>query len=187
MCLTALVREITNANFGLVIAYVLPGFTALIGVSFFTPAVYDWLHGDLGGGPTLGGFLYVTLASVAAGLMASTLRWLIIDAFHHRTGIPRFNWNFAALHERLAAFELLVEAHYRYYQFYGNSMIAAAFSFGAYHVVNGWRSWWTVVAFTGAEILLWLGSRSTIRNYALRGAMLLGEKPRLVYPIGPEH
>lgn len=175
-------RELSGVNFGLAIAYLLPGFILLVGVSTFSPEVHEWLHGG-GSGPTIGGFFYVTLASLGAGLLASTVRWLLVDAIHHRTGIPRFDWNYAVLHERLEAFELLVESHYRYYQFYGNSLVAVAFTFTAFHAAHGWPSWRWLVAFAAVETLLWLGSRSTLANYARRGAMLLGDRRPLLHPV----
>jgi hypothetical protein len=38
-------RDVTGQNFGLLIAYVLPGLTALWGVSFFSDTVRSWLNG----------------------------------------------------------------------------------------------------------------------------------------------
>ena len=72
-------KELSVANFGILIAYVLPGFTALWGVSYFSETVQVWLGSSAGDAPTVGGFLYVTLAAVGAGMTVSTVRWMIVD------------------------------------------------------------------------------------------------------------
>ena len=110
--------ELSHKNFGLLIAYVLPGFAAVWGISQFSPTVESWIATSGQGGPTIAGFLYVTLASLAAGLTVSAVRWVIIDRFHHATGLKPPCLEFANLDDRLQGFLALVENHYRYYQFY---------------------------------------------------------------------
>lgn len=110
--------DVTRSNFGLLIAYLLPGFTLLWGLRELSPTVEQWLGSTPHDAPSIAGFLYGTLASVAAGLTVSTLRWLLIDTIHHRTGVPLPDWNFAGLRDRVAGFDVLIEIHYRYYQFY---------------------------------------------------------------------
>ncbi|NQT12021.1 MAG: hypothetical protein HQ582_04700, partial [Planctomycetes bacterium] len=88
-------KEIPVANFGLLIAYVLPGFVALSGLSLFSPTVMAWLHGVPDGCPTAAGFLYVTLASIGIGMTVNALRWLTLDSLHHRTGVHYPAWDFS--------------------------------------------------------------------------------------------
>jgi hypothetical protein len=38
--------EMSQKNFGLLIAYLLPGFVVLWGISFFSPTVQSWLTGS---------------------------------------------------------------------------------------------------------------------------------------------
>src|SRR5690349_516816 len=102
-------------NFGLFIAYVLPGFTALQGLPFPANHAAAW---GTEGGATLSGFLSGTVEAVAVGLTVSTVRWLVIDTVHHRTGLKPPAWDFARLERSVEAFELLVHIHYRYYKFY---------------------------------------------------------------------
>jgi hypothetical protein len=111
-------NALSNENFGLVIAYVLPGFVALWGVSFFSPTVESWIAVSQQGAPTVAGFMYVTLASIGTGLTVSGVRWLIIDTVHHLTGLTRPAWKFVNLDDKLQGFLTLNEGHYRYYQFY---------------------------------------------------------------------
>jgi hypothetical protein len=180
------VKEVSGENFGFLIAYVLPGFVSLWGVSHFSPTVRGWLitsASTASTSPTVGGFLYVTLASVAAGLTASTIRWALIDRLHEVTGIKRPRWDDSRLHERLGAFEALVENHYRYYQFYGNMLVALLFLFVARLVAAG-RSIADInpldCAILALGALYWAGSRDTLRKYFSRAELVLGTIEREV-------
>jgi len=172
-------RGVSTNNFGLLIAYLLPGFTCLWGLSAVSETMRSWLGTPPTNAPTVGGFLYVTLASVAAGLTVSTVRWALIDATHHWTGIPRPKWDFSRLEQNVASFDVLGENHYRYYQFYGAMAIAVAFVYAAQCIADGF--WpppfgWGALGVLFIEVLFFAGSRDTYRKYILRGNSLLGKK-----------
>ena len=170
-------RDLSEKNFGVVIAYVVPGFVALWGVAYFSPTVASWIAVSQATSPTVGGFLYVTLASLAAGLIVSAVRWALIDTLHHATGVKQPNWEFANLDERLHGFLALVENHYRHYQFFGNTLIAAAFTYRAHLIADGrqiWRDGWTAFGFVILEIILFIGSRDALQKYYHRAERLLG-------------
>ena len=133
-------NTLSNQNFGLVIAYLLPGFVSLWGVSYFSPTVDAWITASQQNAPTVAGFMYVTLASLAAGVTVSAVRWAMIDHLHHATGIVPPAWKFANLEGKLQGYLTLIENHYRYYQFYSNMFVAAAFSFAARVVSGGLQS-----------------------------------------------
>ena len=166
-------RAVTNQNFGLLIAYVLPGFVTLWGLSHVSTTIASWLGSSSTDLPTVGGFLYVTLASVGAGLTVSTMRWLVIDTIHHRTGISRPAWDYSRLAERTAAFQVLVEDHYRFYNFYSNGLTAIWLSAALR---------WSSLSFSALEaagllplsILFWLGSRDTLKRYYRNVDHMLG-------------
>lgn len=167
--------EVTTKNFGLLIAYILPGFTVLWAVSWYSPTVQTWLGTSIADAPTVGGFLYVTLGSVGAGLTVSALRWLLLDSLHHRTGIPKPRWDFSRLDAKLNAFDVLNEQHYRYYQFYGNMLVSLV-------LATALRGWYSIqstsdglmlVGIVGLGLLLFIGSRDTLGKYYRRIAELL--------------
>ena len=54
-------NQITSPAFGLVIAYLIPGFLALAGLSPHLPTVQAWLGTLPDESPSVGGFLYVTI------------------------------------------------------------------------------------------------------------------------------
>jgi hypothetical protein len=168
-------QEASVNDFGLLIAYVLPGFAALWGMTYVSPEIRGWIGTAPVDVPTVGGFLYTTVASVAAGLTVSTVRWLIIDAVHHWTGLRRPQWDFARFQEHVIGYNVLTDIHYRYYQFYGNSCIALLWVALMRRFTLGWPRLPDAVE-SGLLLLLvifFLGSRDTLRKYYLRTGQLL--------------
>lgn len=106
-------KDVNSDNFGLLIAYLIPGFIALWSLQSLLPSGPFTLSIPVESEPTIGGFLYGTLASTAAGLVISAIRWAIIDQIYHRTGIPAPAWDFRKLQANLTAFESHVQDHYR--------------------------------------------------------------------------
>jgi hypothetical protein len=169
------VGDISARNFGLLIAYVLPGFVALWGVGYASETVRSWLMGVGSNGPSVGGFLYVILGSVACGMTASAVRWAALDRLHHSTGLHCPKFDFSKLQGKLDAFERIVEYHYQYYQFYGNTLIALLFAYPMWRV-HGNGSLLTDFLFLGVEAVFAAGSRDALRLFYRRGTQLLGEK-----------
>jgi len=170
------VRDISPFNFGLVIAYLVPGFVILWGLSFHFATVRSWLAVTAGSAPTVGDLFYATLASVACGMFANMARWAVFDTINHHTGVRLPAWDFSRLHERLAAYELLVEFHYRFYQFGANVLVAVLFTYAAFRTTpRGWAyQWgWVDVGFVLVCIILFLGSRDALRKYYRRAGALL--------------
>ena len=170
-------QELSNRNFGLMIAYLIPGFIAVWGISYLAPEVSRIMVGTTEDGPTLGGFMYVTLGSIAAGMTSNAVRWAILDSLHHQTGLKRPELDDATLHERVTAYEWLVENHYRHYQFYGNTLCAVMFTYLCWQAsltdLKPGVDWHDGAA--GAlSLILAAGSRSTLARYYRRSESLLG-------------
>ncbi len=166
------VNDVTNQNFGLLIAFVLPGFILLWGLQPHSEMISSWLGHATAEVPSVGGFLYISMASVGVGQLVSTFRWLVIDSLHHRTGINPPKWNFKRLKDRVSAYDRLIEIHYRYYQWHANGLIAVT----AAAILR-----WNANGFSGRELLLllyvdlllYLGSRDTLSKYYRRVEELL--------------
>lgn len=169
--------ELSDKNFGLLVAYVLPGFVSLWAVGRFSETVKSWIVTSQHGAPTVAGFLYVTLASLTMGLTVSAIRWAVIDTLHHATGIKPPKWEFASLDQRLQGFHGLVENHYRYYQFYSNMSISALLAYLA-HALSESTSLCQPslqeLGFILLEFILLAGSRDSLRKYYDRAERLLG-------------
>lgn len=172
-------NTVSDRNFGILIAYLVPGFTTLWGASFFSVTIREWLTGATAEGPTVGGFLYVTLAATAAGLTVSTIRWATIDTIHHKTGIARPTWDFGQMQRHFNAYDRLEYNHYAYYKAHGNMVIAMAFLFLARRVSLGLFLWgWIDLAVIALGAIFFSGSRDTLRKFYVRTTQLLATSSR---------
>jgi hypothetical protein len=165
-------KETYPSNFGLLIVYVIPGFTALQGLpSPSSLPAAKTLIGS-GGESSLAGFLYVTIEAITAGLIVSAARWLILDSLHHRTGVRRPTLDFASLDRNVAAFELLVTGHYWFYQWYANMVVALVWAYATLADVRPGRGW----AYGLLIALFFVASRDALKKYYERVGDLL--RPR---------
>jgi chromate transport protein ChrA len=169
-------KDVTDKNFGTIIAFLLPGALLLWGLSLALPDVGDWfLLASAEKGPSVGGFLFSSLAALSLGLLLSAIRWLIIDHIHEWTGIAKPNLKFEKLTDQhtLSAFSGVVENHYRYYQYYANSLIAIIFATIVYFGTNGFPGWVISAIVAFVCIALFLGSRDALSKYYERAGKIL--------------
>lgn len=172
-------QGVSARKFGLLIAYVLPGFVVLWGAGCVCPPVHLWLVGSTASGPDVGGFLHISIGSVAAGMTVSALRWAVVDGLHALTGLPRPVWNDTRLNERLEAFEALVDNHFRYYQFYANTLVALALAYPTWRLTSNAPAFcWADLGFVLVEGVFLAASRDALRHYYRRTALLLGQQER---------
>lgn len=132
------------------------------------------------GSATIGSFFYVVLSAIGTGLTTSCIRWLTIDSLHYWTGLRPPAWSFSQLAGRTEAYHLLNENHYKYYQFYANSVVAIIFAYCAWrskHSLDdaplGWAELWSL----GLVVIFFAGSRDTLgRFYQRLGEVLEAEQ-----------
>ncbi len=155
-------QSVTNDNFGPLIAYLVPGATVLFGLSQFEPALQSWFAVNPTQAPTIGGFLYLTIASIACGMVVSAVRWAVVDTLHHITGLPLPPLDFSKLGQNVDAFNLLIEIHYRHYQFNANMLVATAIAYISYRIKHHAPLSWLDVGFVLLEIIFLTTSRDTI-------------------------
>jgi hypothetical protein len=166
-------KEVPLNDFGLLIAYVLPGFAALWGVSFIYPEVGVWLAVPEAQAPTIAGFLYATVASIAAGMTVSTVRWLLIDTLHHVMGVKQPNWDFGELGSRANAFEVLLDIHYKYYQFHANMLVSLVWVYGTWRSTHAGHLGLIDAGAFLLAVIFFLGSRDNLQKYYHRSGQLL--------------
>jgi hypothetical protein len=130
-------EDLSSSNFGLIIAYIIPGFTALHGIPGY--AANPTALTVAGNEQSIAGFLSITIDALFIGLTLSAARWLVIDSIHNRTGIRPPKWDFSALEKATDAYTLLIKNHYQYYKFYANMMLALllAYASGGYSAHSG--------------------------------------------------
>jgi hypothetical protein len=183
-------KDVSASNFGVLIAFVLPGFIVLWGASYFSETVRVWLSASSDSAPTIGGFMYVTLASVAAGVTVSTVRWLVIDTIHHWTGIRQPPWNFSRLGRNVDAYNVLNDIHYKFYLFHANGLIALLFVYCARRTHQGIVTTpvgWIDLGFALLSVVLFIGSRDMLRKYFARVSQLLGTMQSVPAPRHAPH
>ena len=164
-----------SGNFGLLVAYLIPGATVLWGFSLFSPQLASLFSATPPDAPTIGGFLYLTVASLAAGMTVNAVRWAILDTVHARTGLALPNLDFSRLGSNVEAFSLLIEIHYKHYQFHANMVVATAIAYACYRIHVGLLGpWgWLDVGVVALEVVFVAMSRDTLRKYYSRGSQLL--------------
>jgi hypothetical protein len=170
------VSEKSFSHFGLLVAYVLPGFIAVAGMAPIFPTVARWLRpvdqGDFGLGPPV----YALLGATAVGLILSCFRWVLIDHIHQWMGVTPPVWDDSQLPQRLGGFDYLVQNHFRYYEFTANTLLAVI---GAYSVnrVLGTLPFLGLGTDLGMLILcivLFAASRDALAKYYVRTGRLIG-------------
>ena len=171
-------KQVSSENFGLLIAYIVPGLTALWGASYLSATIRSWMSGPAIHGPTIGGFLFATIAAVGTGLVVSTIRWALIDTLHHATGLSRPRWDFARLQEHFDVYDRLERNHYVFYQFYSNMIVALFIAYFARRIGLGFWSLsvgWTELGFLFLVVVFLAGSRDTLAKYYTRVEQLIGD------------
>lgn len=156
-----------NSNFGLLIAYALPGFVAIWGLSGIWPGVIECAMGADGCGivPSLMGFLNSTVAAIAAGMAVSAIRFVLIDFLHERTGLHRPKWNGLALQKNLAAVRTIVDHHYRHYQFHANMIVAGVIAYAAQRYELQMVPGLTELLLIALLAVFWIASRDNLKKY----------------------
>lgn len=157
------------------VAYLVPGATVLVGLSPFSETLQIWFAAGEANAPSLGGFLYLTVAALAAGMIVNAVRWAIVDTLHARTGLFAPQLDFIRLGENVEAYKLLIAIHYQHYQFHANMGIASIVAYASYRarLGNPWSVGWPDSAFVFLELIFWAASRDTLRKYYRRGGQLL--------------
>jgi len=160
-------KDISNSNFGLLIAYALPGFVVIWGIS----GVWPVSPGCFGSAascsavPSLIGFLNSTVAAIAAGMAVSAVRFMVIDTVHHLTNLKRPSIQGADLHQNFEAVSLAVEHHYRHYQFHANMLIAGLIAYGAYLHHHAFTFGLIEVLILILAATFWITGRDNLRKY----------------------
>lgn len=168
-------ESVNKDSFGPLIAYLVPGATALLGISRFSQPVQNWFASAPLDVPTLGGFLYLTVSSIAVGMTISAVRWVTLDFLHERTGVASPAFDFSKLGHNVPAFSLLIDIHYRHYLFYSNMFVATAFAYACYRIDLGtlWPMGSLDLGVVFIEVIFFVTSRDTLKKYYRRGEQLL--------------
>jgi hypothetical protein len=168
-------QSVSQDTFGPLVAYLVPGAIVLAGLRPYLPVLDQWFAASGPDAPTIGGFLYLTIAAIAAGMTINAIRWAVLDMIHAMTGLPPPTLDFSRLAGREAAFGLLIAIHYHHYQFFANSFTATAIAYVAYRRSTGFvgTAGWMDLGIVFIEIVFFWTSRDTLQKYFHRSEQLL--------------
>jgi hypothetical protein len=167
-----------DLQFGVVIAFLLPGFILLVCVAPLIPKLFT---GQSVPEASVGAFLFTVLAALATGLTLGAIRWLVVEQLVIRYCFPAA-WkatlpkkNFEKLKEPniYTAFIAINENHYNYYQYYGNTLVAFLTALVIY-LVNGCRpSLKLGIGIAIVSVALLYGARDAFKKYHEHAGALL--------------
>ena len=125
-----------------------------------------------------GAFLFVTVAALSVGMILSAVRWFFVDHFlYWLTCLPRPTHTFAKLKDPgvLEAFKGLNDNHYRYYQYYANTLTAMIVGLICLELYGSSKPMPKSIWFVGAGLILVLliAARDALSKFNARAAQLL--------------
>ena len=177
---------ISGLDFGVVIAFVAPGFVALQAAASYVHTVAQWMAAASEKEQSIGVFLFVLLASLSVGLAVSGVRALLVDgllrwSFWGKCAVPQLNLDWSKVDDKtLPVLVTIRDAHYRFYQFYSNTLVALVFWMVS-HVLSRsstapwhWQRWALIGSTT---LLLLLSAHNSCRRYTDGVNKLLNFKP----------
>lgn len=117
--------EKVGLNFGLVIAYLIPGFLATYAVAPRVNTV-DALLGGPGRVPNSASVVPLVLIAVGVGIIINAISAVVIRPLIHLSGVRAEAGSFSTrlTDEEIRRYDHLVEITFRYHQFYSNMLIA---------------------------------------------------------------
>lgn len=116
-------KDITTTSFGLVIAYLLPGFLGLYSLSFWSLGLRKMFGAFLTAQSTVGLFLLVVVAALVVGLLVNSLRWAIYESWRRDGLKPDELAKLGTNPAMLPAYLQRIDENFRYHQFSGGASV----------------------------------------------------------------
>lgn len=161
------VNPFSSINFGLLIAYLLPGLTSLYALTYFSSRIAALFDAVLDKDKNLGASFLILVGSLVVGLIISAFRDLVLDRVHYKTGVKSVAFNYGKFvdKDKRSVLEDLIGNKYRFYQFYGNIMVAFLFLLIARLSQGNIRDHLLMSILNAlAVIILFLASRDALRD-----------------------
>jgi hypothetical protein len=117
-------KDLNIKSFGLLIAYLLPGFACIFCFAFWIDSFKNLIDGFMSTNSDFGSFLFVLLLALLFGLILNAFRWIIYERWLLRKHtIPEDYYQELIKHDNLQAIHSTLDENFRYHQFYGNISI----------------------------------------------------------------
>ena len=122
-------KSIAPISFNILIAYLLPGFIALYGLTYISPAVKQVFNAVLIKDSQIGASFLLLLGATAAGVIISGVRGNIIDQCMTWFGVSKPDIDYEKMSDQniREAFDIIINEQYRYAQSYGNFFLSLLF------------------------------------------------------------
>jgi hypothetical protein len=172
--------EKISQYFGLIIAFLIPGMVGLYALSFFEPALREWFGLAASSPTTIGGFLFVILASVGMGVFLSGVRWFVCEnCFSLFPSAPPLQVEDRQDERKDKAYQDIRAQHYVYYLFYANLMIALLLLFVCWFLRAEPRPQWRDIGvglgvLIAVMVVLYFSARDALAKFDLKAGRLLG-------------
>ena len=116
--------EKLGLNFGQLIAYLIPGFLAVYALADFVPQFAALLGRD--GIPQAEALVPLLVLGLAVGVVVNAFSWALLRPLFALSGVKRpDDLTYTKLRkDDIAVYNTIVEANFRYHQFYSNMLIA---------------------------------------------------------------
>src|SRR5258708_34272697 len=113
-------------DFGIVIAFILPGSVAVYGLRYVSPRISALWSMLESGQVVIGPLILLALATLAVGLIVSSLRVVLLEPIFHVIGVRQEQVDYQKLAnaDQREFFKEMIKNVYRYEQFYGNTFLA---------------------------------------------------------------
>jgi len=159
-------------DFGIFIAFILPGSVAVYGLRYVSPRISALWSMLESGQIIVGPLILLAVAALAAGLIVSALRVVVLEPIFCLTGVQEKELNYQKLAnpDHLELFKEMIENVYRYAQFYGNMLLALLFcTFLRYLVGNASICQTTAdkivsLAIIGSLITIFVAGRKSLKD-----------------------
>lgn len=174
-------KDVTASVFGLLIAYVLPGFVLLWGLTFFLyrPSELIVYGRNLTSSSGIITFLLLTCLTLSLVLGAARYylfeKWICSSEHFDKRVYSKLRTT-----DGLLAFRQAIDEHYRYYQFHGGLVLAlpvlcAGFVFVLRGRVTFYIIFLGILAFAGVETMEFRAAVDQLRATFIRGRLILDD------------
>jgi hypothetical protein len=171
-------KDLSSTSFGLVIAYLLPGFAGFFALSFWSSSIQAMFFTFVEAQSNVGRFLLVILCSLVIGLELSVVRFAVFEKLICKK-MKRDQCDFSqlAIEPKFLAFRGTVDEFYRYHQFWGGMAIVVPFlAWGLIGITEPYSKKWLVgIVFLALELFNIVGAYAAFKNYIDTASRILSK------------
>ena len=166
----------SSESFGFLIAYLIPGFVLVWGMGQALPELNEYMRLAIDEKESvLNGILGATIAAIVAGLLVDGIRCLTVDGLIKKLrDDEKINYDRLSDPDCYQAHRGAINHHYRYYQYYGNILVASTLGLVVY-LINMGMSFWIFIVILVALYVMAHRAWDSIVNYNKKALQILNQ------------